>query len=142
MRVTTTMLENLNACSQQVEIFRAEWPEGCEITKQTVLRAVELKLDIEWAAENLLSKEAFRSYQKARAPHWNTYQEACAPHLKAYNEAVAPLYKAYEEACAPHLKAYEEACAPHYKTYNEACVQLYKAYQEARAIAFLEACQK
>jgi hypothetical protein len=89
MRISADVLERHGACSSQVEVFRREWPDGCEVTQNAAKRVVKLALDIDWAAGHLLP-----------APAWKAYQEATAPALKAYEEAKATALKAYQEAKA------------------------------------------
>jgi len=68
MRITRTMLEEAEACREQVRVFAGEWPDGCEITIENMKKALALRLDLDWAAENLLCEPARAAYEEARAP--------------------------------------------------------------------------
>ena len=94
MLITKELLEDIDACTNQVAIFAEEWPKGVELSLESVLRATELDLDIDWFAQHFLSALA----QKA-------YDEAIALAQKAYDEVIAPAQKAYDEARAPALIA-------------------------------------
>ncbi|RPI60477.1 MAG: hypothetical protein EHM48_07185, partial [Planctomycetaceae bacterium] len=63
MKITATMLRKAEACSEQVDIFREEWPRGCVVNEANIRRALELELDVWWVVEYLFSriaKDAFR----------------------------------------------------------------------------------
>ena len=91
MKTETVRIKDLEgACLDQVRLFAKTFPGGAELTLANCKRAAEARLDLDWAAKNLLT----------------------APALKAYNEATAPALKAYDEARAPARKAYDEARAP------------------------------
>jgi hypothetical protein len=79
MRITKAMLEAHGACADQVAIFAAEWPRGCKVTLKACKRVVELRLNLNWAAEHLLSPPAWAAYQQATAPALAAYQQATAP---------------------------------------------------------------
>ena len=111
MRVTKELLESHSACAEHVIVFAREWPDGCEVSTETVARAIALGMDIGWAAAHLLPSPAWRAYDEARATALRAYEEATAPALRAYEEARATALRAYEEATAPALRAYEEARA-------------------------------
>ena len=89
MRITAERLRKLNACEEQVTIFEAEWPGGCNVTKANCRRALELGLDTHWAAVNLLRPKADKAYDEASAQAWKVRREAIAQARKAYNEAIA-----------------------------------------------------
>jgi uncharacterized protein YeaC (DUF1315 family) len=131
MRVTAENLERLYACPEQVAIMRSEWPDGVEVTKESLLRAMALGLDLNWWAQHALP-----------APLRRAYEEALAPLQRAYEEAVAPLRRAYEEAKAPLRRAYEEAEAPLWRAYEEAKAPLWRAYEEAKAEALAKIVAK
>ncbi|MBK7330575.1 MAG: hypothetical protein IPI85_16310 [Dehalococcoidia bacterium] len=111
-RITLAMLKG--ACKEQRDIFRAEWPEGVDVTIENVRRAQELGLALAWG-EHWFTVPAKKAYREATAPARKAYleaiDEAIAPARKVYNEAIAQAWKAYDEATAPARKAYDEAIA-------------------------------
>lgn len=120
MKVTPGMLRKKGACESQVLISETEWPNGVTLTLAVLRRAVVLKLDLDWFAENFLKASALKAYEEAIAPAQKAYEEAKAPARKAYEEAMVPAQKAYREAMALARKAYREAMAPAQKAYGEA----------------------
>ena len=127
MTITLKQLRLKDACSEQVELFKATFGEKVEVTMDNAVQYAD-KFDWQWAAEHLLP-----------APAEKAYWEATAPAREAYWEATAPARKAYQEAKATALKAYREAVATAGKAYWKATATAGKAYQEAVATAFVNA---
>ncbi|MBK9077611.1 MAG: hypothetical protein IPL77_22065 [Flavobacteriales bacterium] len=98
------------ACKDQRDIFRAEWPEGVDVTIENVRRAQELGLNLAWG-EHWFTAAARKAYIEARVQALKAYNEARVPARKAYLEATAPAWEAYLEATAPAWEAREEAIA-------------------------------
>ena len=91
MYITTKWLKKHRACSEeQVRIFTKEWPEGGEVTVDTLKRAVALDLDLEWfvkalrvptgAEEKQVRTDAWTQYNRAVADAWATYLRVIADH--------------------------------------------------------------
>jgi len=111
-RITVAWLRRRKACENQVSIFGVEWPQGASLSRENLLRAAELKLDLDWLAEEILTPPLRDAYQKAKAPLREAYQKATAPLREAYQKAKAPLRKAYQKATAALWDAYQKAKAP------------------------------
>lgn len=60
-------LTRRKACSEEVAIFDAEWPNGAEISAANILRAVTLELNIDWFARRILTAPAERAYEETTA---------------------------------------------------------------------------
>ena len=86
MKITKRQLQRLQACTEQVNLFATEWPEGCEVSEQNALRAIELGLDIDWLAKNVLTGDKLAEYEKVCAPAWAEYK-------KVRDQALAEYYK-------------------------------------------------
>ena len=113
MKSKTIKLETLiklNACQNQVDLFKETFGDSVELT-EALAKEFCSKFNIDWAAHNLLNEEQLNAYEEAKAHLLKTYEDANAPLLKTYQEANAPLLKTYEEASAPLLKTYQEAKA-------------------------------
>ena len=80
-RVTVKMLKSLGACAPELATFAKEWPDGAAVTKSNVLRAAELKLNLDWVAEKLLSPPALAEYDRVKATAWAEYDRVTAPAL-------------------------------------------------------------
>ena len=94
MRITTKQLRALGACQKQLEIFAAEWPDGCEITEANILRALALNLAVDWVMPKILP-----------AHLWDEYDAKTAPLLDEYKAKVAHLIM----ECVSMMEAQEEA---------------------------------
>ena len=132
-RITLAMLRG--ACKEQRDIFRAEWPEGVDVTLENVRRAQELGLTLAWG-EHWFPADPWKAYYAAVAPARKAYEEATSQALKAREEAMVPARKAYDVARVPARKAYEEATSQALKAYDAAVAPARKAYEEATSQAW------
>ncbi len=57
MFVNKELLNQLMACPSQIEIFEQTFPEGTEITKESIEKAAEAGLDLYWFASKFKNKE-------------------------------------------------------------------------------------
>jgi hypothetical protein len=137
--ITRAWLEDRDACHDQVATFSAEWPDGVEITREALLRAAGLELDLSWFADHVLSAPARQAYRVAFAQALQAYGVAIAQANQAYDVAIAPARQAYRVAIAPANQAYDVAIAPASQAYGVAIAQASQAYRVARAQALLTA---
>jgi hypothetical protein len=93
MRITVENLIRVGASCNQVEIFRQEWPEGAEVNLVNARRAVDLRLNLNWAAQRLFSPNALRAYRESVA--------AAAQADRAWDEAFAAAFCAAVEKEKP-----------------------------------------
>lgn len=90
MKLTYKDLKAKRPCKDQLKIYMDNFPDGLEITKEDLLKAQELGLDIQWFAFNFLPAPAREAYNnKATAPAWEAYREAMVTARKAYDKATA-----------------------------------------------------
>ena len=87
--ITAKWLQKHKACEDQVLIFSKEWPDGAVITRENILRACELSIDIYWFAVVVLTAVSFFEYEKVMAPARFEYEKAVASARAEYEEAVA-----------------------------------------------------
>lgn len=100
VKITEEILRRKRACADQIAIFAGEWPEGCEVSEATLLRAAELKLDLTWFAEHFLPP-----------PLWAEYRRQVALRLAEYRRQVAPLWAEYRRQAAPLIWALAKEAA-------------------------------
>lgn len=67
MRITADQLRTADACESQVAVFEAEWQDGMPVEDSSVDRIVALDLDVDWAANHLLTAPAWAEYKRVRA---------------------------------------------------------------------------
>lgn len=84
--VTTEWLRGL-ACPEQVALFAETFGESVDITPESIARAAVAGLDLEWAAEYLLTPPAWAAYQQARATALAAYEQAKAPAWADHKQA-------------------------------------------------------
>ena len=145
--ITGEML--VEACEEQREVFRKEWPEGAEATIENVLWAVELGLDLSWG-ERWFTPEALGEYRRQRDPLYKAFERQLAPLYKEYERRRAPLWRAYERRralvdkdferqLAPFREEYERGRAPIQEEYERQIAPIWLDYQRQLAPIWLEA---
>ena len=99
--ITAETLTALKACTDQVAIFVAEWPDGAEVNEANVLRAVELHLDLDWLASAIFPAPIYAEYKRQRAPIDAEYERQLAPIDAEYERQLAPIDAEYKRQRAP-----------------------------------------
>jgi len=64
--ITDEWLKENNACPDAIGLFCAEWPEGCEVTHDNLVRADALGLSLGWFARRVLPPQVYADYQAKR----------------------------------------------------------------------------
>ena len=104
-------LSEKDACEPQAELFLTTFgTEPVEVTKEWCEKYA-LTFDFNLAAENFLTVETRKAYEKANAPHLKAYEKAAATHWEVYKKAVATHQEAHEKAIATHWEVYTRAKA-------------------------------
>jgi hypothetical protein len=119
-RITLDMLRG--ACKEQRDIFRAEWPEGAEVSVENAFRAQELGLSLLWG-ERWFTAAAEEAYREATSQSREAYLEDRDTVLEVYDEAIAR----------------DEAIATAWKVYDESTSQSREAHRKAIATAWVAA---
>ncbi len=103
MRITVDVLVKARACEDDIEKFRARWPNGCEVTKDNCIEAFcDLDLSPNWAALKLLpTLAAVNMYARVR-------DMALAEFAEAYKKDGATAIAEYKVA---HALAFWQAAA-------------------------------
>ena len=78
MKVTVAQLTKLNACRDQVDLFIKTFGQEVEVTEASCLIAARAGIDIDWAAQKLLTPKQRQAYKDAKAPLWQAYEDAKA----------------------------------------------------------------
>ena len=84
MKITLRQLKKLDACTQQVVLFRTTFGESVELTED-VVKEHGAKFEINWLAEKVLTPKQWANYQAKRAPLDADYQAKCAPLYAGYH---------------------------------------------------------
>jgi hypothetical protein len=72
--LTVRDLRLMRACEDQVAIFAREWPDGVTLTETALLRAVELRLCLEWFSKWALSAALKNDYDAKDDALWADYE--------------------------------------------------------------------
>lgn len=68
--VTAKMLRAADACSEQVERFEQEWPDGAQVTIKNAVRAIELGLSVLWFAVVYLDRPQYTTFYETVYGAW------------------------------------------------------------------------
>jgi hypothetical protein len=79
MKITAARLRKEQACEKELAIFEREWPNGVVISREVLLRAVELGLNVSWAATVLLPFGLFNEFADRSAPFQRAYDNSTSP---------------------------------------------------------------
>ena len=161
MKITVEKLEELGACSDGLDAFKSEFPNGAEfkdISERAINKGGDSLSYALWLAPRLMTKDnavRFAIYAAREASHifeaaypeekrprkaieaaeaWleNPSEETANAAARAASSARAAAYAAYAEAYA----AYAEAYAAYAAAYAEAYAAYAAAYAEAYAAAY------
>jgi hypothetical protein len=108
MIITAYMLKKAGACSKSVKVFRQEWPKGVVVSKETLLRAMELGMDVRWAKQfaPLLDREAFEvAYNQA----FKAYENDLQPAYDIYNNVRTHIEEVFRASTIAANQAREAA---------------------------------
>jgi len=142
MKITVEQLVKLNACANQVVIFKRLFGPSATVTLANCVKAGKAGLAFDWAARNLLPATAWDAYQKARATALDAYLKETAPAWDAYQKETATALDAYQKATATAGDAYQKARAPAWDAYQKETATARDAYLKAKAPAFYRAINK
>jgi hypothetical protein len=109
MKITSEMLKQAKACEEQVSVFEKEWPKGIRVSKKAVLRALELRLDLYWAAQHLLPPAAFDVYDIAEADAAEVRRAKIDAASKTYDDKKAGAWNVYRDAVKNANEFYDAA---------------------------------
>ena len=112
MKLTEAMLRSHHACEERVVIFALEWPDGCDVTEETLLRAIELGLNIVWFAHEFLAGPLLAEFERQRALLWAEVERQEAALWAEFNRKEAPLWAEVVRKVASLREEYVRKEAP------------------------------
>ena len=104
MKITLRQLKKLGVCTKQVELFKELFGTEVVLTEE-VVKAHGAKFDVDWLAENVLSREKYADYAAKRALLDADYEAKLAPLDADYAAKLAPLDADY---AAKHALLYAD----------------------------------
>jgi hypothetical protein len=135
MKITTAVLESLDACCEQAELFASTFPDGLTVSGEpddaTIARIVAAGLGVEWLAGRVLTAPALATHEAACATALATYEAARDSAWATYRAACAFAWATHEAACDSALATYRAACAPAGATHRAACDSAWATYEAA-----------
>ena len=79
--ITYDWLRRHGACEDQRDLAALHFGRSAPLTRQTLLEAAALGLDMEWLARHLLTPALLATYEAGVASLWATYEAGRAPLL-------------------------------------------------------------
>ena len=77
--------------SRAIDLFCKEWPEGSEVTHDSIVRAAAIGLNLEWFASLVLPPRVFADYKARRAALHADYEAKSAELYADYKAKRAAL---------------------------------------------------
>lgn len=74
MFIDSEWLKMRGACDSQVDVFEGQWPDGGEVSEESLVAAADLGLDINWLAEKLLRYPQHAEYLRLESLAWKECQ--------------------------------------------------------------------
>ena len=136
-QVTVEMLERLDACRDQVKLFRATFGEAAELTEGNGMKAAATGLDIYWLAFRVLTGERLAEYKRVRAAASAEYQRVTAPAWAEYQRVTAAASAEYQRVTAPAWAEYQRVTAAASAEYQRVRAAASAEYKRVRAAAFV-----
>jgi len=135
MHVTSEMLREKDACEDQVLIFEREWSDGIDVTLDSLMRAIDLGLDLYWFAKNFLPAPAFH---KAIAPEREAYNKVIDREREVYHNTVAQERVSYHKTIASALESFHKTVASARESYDKVIDKEREVFHKAIALAIWE----
>ena len=109
MKITKRLLQKNKACPGQIKIFARQWPEGVEVTLESLNEAHAIGLDI-FRLESLIPADKRAEYEAKRNSLWDVYK-AQAMSLTAYKAQEKSLWIEYKAKQKPLSVEYNSKLA-------------------------------
>ena len=124
--ITYELLEEKGACMDELDIFQETFPDGVHVTAESILKAAEAELDMEWCAKTFLDRDD-------REEFFSLLEEAHKTCNKAMTEASQEFSRVTEESLRVYRVTAEQAGA--YTTRIAAMEKAEEAFDKAEADA-------
>ena len=111
MKIALKDLRRMDACSEQVTLFKSLFGEEVEMTRENVLQ-YGVQFDLSWLASNIMSEAQYADCKSKRDALLADYLSKRAPLLADYESKRAPLIADYESKRDALLADYDSKRAP------------------------------
>ena len=137
MKITLHELLILNACDEQLNLFKALFGESVELTEE-IMRKHGAMFDVDWLATRILSPQQRADYepkfQLLDAEYWTKRALADAE----YDAQRAMINAKWNEKNALKPSEYWDECIEAYTTYESKFYPVYVEHRTKLALIFLE----
>ena len=86
MRITKKLLEEWDACKDDIKVFAKVFPRGTTITEASLKKAAKANLDIDWLVTNGFGIKS-DNYVKRTRPYFNAWEIKIQPARDRYQKS-------------------------------------------------------
>lgn len=141
MKITRAMLAAVDACPEQRDKFGALWPDGCEPSLLSAMKAGRHGLDLDFFARHFLRLPARLAYEDAVNKAADVYRSDVVTAQGLLDEAWTKAASSFTKAASSFI-AGQVACSEAYRIFSESTAPAKKAYVDAKAKALWAAWQQ
>jgi len=127
MIITYKSLVESGASVDQIVKFQELFPDGFEINRENIKKALDANFNVDWWATHFLNESELAEYEKTRKALFAEHEKICDA---AFND--------YEKICSEAYAKFNEACAEAWREYRKVEKAAWADYQKKCAGAFLE----
>lgn len=131
--ITIDWLNERKACEDQVDLFRTTFGGSAEVTRDNLVRAGDVGLNLVWLAKRTLTPSQCRAFDEAVAEPGRIFGEAVSEARRIRDETTAEPLRIFDEARDRARRTYSEAIAEPWRTPDEARDRARRIYNEATA---------
>jgi len=166
IKITSKMLENLNACAFGIEDFIKVFPDGAQICELDARKAVSAGLDVEFFAEHFLSDKDQEAIENAADTTYDEQRDErdfleeehsriVGPFYDQYHKTTKEAYRVFSKAkwSDEAMKEYDKVVDAAGKAFDQGCGEFVENYQsklsvlnavapKARQDKFIQICKR
>ena len=128
MLINLEWLKSRNACQTHIRIFSKEWPDGCELNRENLQRALDLGLSIDWLTYVMVSSDSYNEYNTKRNSARAKFERVVDPVYTLLRENLALLRAKANEKPDWTQNEYDEKRVAIYAVHREKCKLLEAEY--------------
>lgn len=129
MIIDLERLESMDASARHINTYQKEWPNGCELNRENIKRAIAVKFGVHWLVQSLLSGIALSGYKSKRNGIYGKYLAERELIVSKYSLEISRLYSESCEELLPIVKDYEAKVAPLTEDYESKYIPILREQQ-------------
>lgn len=118
MIIDLERLESMDASARHINTYQKEWPNGCELNRENIERAIAVKFGVHWLVQSLLSGIALSGYKSKRNGIYGKYLAERELIVSKYSLEISRLYSESREELLPVEENYKAKMTPMMEEYQ------------------------